>query len=106
MPRTNQEMDISREISFIYFIRRGGKENSDQMVMKQTKPYRAPNISVCVKSEVGRKPTRNVGTLEVNSKIPTSRFLQKPGLAPRVLLVTALQVTDGVRDLGQRIFTS
>ena len=74
--------------------------------MNQTKPYIASNVSVCVKSEGGRKPTRNVGTLEVNSKIPTGKFLQKPGLTPQVLLVTALQVTGGVHHLGQRIFTS
>ena len=96
MPRTNQEMGISQEISFICFIRRGGKENSDQTVAKQTKLYVASNVSVCVKSGVGWKPIRNVGTLEVNGKIPTSTFLQKPGLTLQVLLVTALQVTGSI----------
>lgn len=56
------------------------------MVMKQTKLYIASEVSVCIKSEIGRKATRNLDTLEVNSKIPTSRFLQKPGLPLQVLL--------------------
>lgn len=74
--------------------------------MKQTKTHIASNVSVCAKSDVGQKPARNVGTLEVNSKIPTGRFPQKPTLTPQIILVTALQVTGDMDDPEQRIFTS